>query len=276
MKTSHRSPGIEFGNPTMNQDIFVSAAATDHWHIVPLRTGGTGSPLFCFPGSGGNVYIFREMIAALPEDKPAHAIDMEWLCDAHQDFTIEQVAAFYLEGIRKIQKQGPYYFCGYSFGGLVAYELARQLIDDGDSVSLVALLDQPNPALMSNLSGSESARFRKAYLIDRFKKYGLQLGRGDLKTFTDGALAFVISRAGRFCLPWIKIGFRMVNRPLPGKLRANDPAFLRAERTYIPGRYPNSLVCFRVQGRGPEHDFDLSMGWDSCAMGGVEVHVTLT
>ena len=74
-------------------------------------------------------------------------------------------------------------------------------------------------------------------------------------------------------MPAIKIGFRIANRPLPGRLRDHDPAFLRAWRDYIPKRYPKNLVCFRVQDRGPEHDRDLSMGWDTYAMGGVEVHV---
>jgi thioesterase domain-containing protein len=257
----------------MAHDIFGSVAGTGHSHIVPFRTSGGGSPLFCFPGSGGNVYVFREMIAALPEGQPVYAIDMEWLCEAAQDFTIEQLAAFYLDVIRKIQKSGPYYFCGYSFGGLVAYEMAMRLINEGDSTSLVALLDAPNPALLSNLSEADSVQFRKTYLIDRLKKYGRQLVRGDIEGFTNSALAFVTSRAARFIMPSIKIGFRVMNIPLPGKLRANDPGFLKAWSSYVPKRYPKSLVCFRVQDRGPEHDRDRSMGWDACAMGGVQVHV---
>ena len=94
---------------------------------------------------------------------------MEWLCEAEQEFTIEQLAAFCLDVIRKIQKSGPYYFCGYSFGGLVAYQIAMRLIDEGESAGLVALLDTPNPALISNLSVSDSAQFRKTYLMIRAK-----------------------------------------------------------------------------------------------------------
>jgi thioesterase domain-containing protein len=254
----------------MTYDVFAMAA---HSHMVPFRTSGAGSPLFCLPGSGGNVYVFREMIAALPEGQPIYGIDMEWLCEAERDFTIEQLAAFYLEAIRKIQKSGPYYFCGYSFGGLVAYELATRLINQGDSASLVALLDVPNPALRSSLSGTDSAQFRRTYLNDRLKRYGLQLVQGDIKAFMGRALAFVISRLGRFLMPSIKTAFRMMNRPLPGTFRANDPGFLKAWRSYVPKRYPKGLVCFRVQDRGPEHDRDPSMGWDTFAMGGVQVHV---
>ncbi len=257
----------------MTQDIFGSVAASNRSHIVPLRTSGAGSPLFCFPGSGGNVYVFREMVAALPEGQPVFAIDMEWLCELKSDFTIEQLATFCLGVIREIQKSGPYYFCGYSFGGLVAYELAMRLIDEGDGASLVALLDAPNPALIANLSGADSAQFRKTYLIDRLRKYGRQLVEGDVKAFMGNGLAFITSRVGQFFMPSIKLLFRMANRPLPGKLRANDPGFLKAWNSYNPKPYLKGLVCFRVEERGAEHDRDPSMGWDACAMGGVQVHV---
>src|SRR6266540_782710 len=148
----------------MTHDIFAAVAATDHSHIVPFRTSGASSPLFCFPGSGGNAHVFQEMAEALPEGHPVYAIDMQRLCDLKQDFTVEQLAAFYLDVVRTIQRNGPYYLCGYSFGGLVAYEIAMRLIDQGDSARLVALLDAPNPALMSSLSKVESMQFRKTYL----------------------------------------------------------------------------------------------------------------
>ncbi len=181
----------------MTKSIFSSGAATRASHIVPFRTSGAGSPLFCFPGSGGNADVFQHMAAALPEGQPVYAIDLEWLCEAHEDFTIEQIAAFCLDHIRTIQRCGPYYFCGYSFGGLVAYEMAMRLIGEGDDASLVALLDAPNPAQLSNLSATDSLNFRKTYLIDRFKEYGLQLARGDLKAFTARGLVFVASPDGK-------------------------------------------------------------------------------
>jgi thioesterase domain-containing protein len=213
------------------------------------------------------------MIAALPEGQPVYAIDMEWLCDAKQDYTIEQLAEFCLDVIRRIQKTGPYYFCGYSFGGVVAYEMAMRLLSEGDSASLVALLDTTNPALISNLSGSDSLQFRKTYLIDRLKKYAHHLLRGEVQAFMGRGLAFVTARAGRFFMPPIKVGFRIMNRSLPETLRSNDPGFLKAWNSYVPKRYPKSLICFRVEDRGPEHDQDPSMGWDACVTGGVQVHV---
>lgn len=197
---------------------------------------------------------------------------MESLCDIKGDFSIEQLAPFYLDVIRGIQKTGPYYFCGYSFGGLLAYEIAIRLIGEGDRADLVALLDAANPAMLSNLSETEAAQFHKTYLIDRLKRYGVQLMRGDIKTFTKRGVAFIVTRVGRFIMPAIKNGLRIAKLPLPEMVRSNDPGFLRAWRAYVPKRYARSLVVFRVQDRGPEHDGDQSMGWDACVGGGVQVH----
>lgn len=257
----------------MAVELFDAIAPIAQSHVVPLRTSGAGLPLFCFPGSGGSVHVFREMVAALPEGQPVYGIDLEWLCDTSKNFTVEEIAAFYLKFIRNVQKTGPYHFCGYSFGSLVAYEMARRLIDEGDDTNLVALLDAPNPAMMSNLSRRQSAQFRKRYLLDRLGKYAGNLLRGHIKAFIDRGSAFISSRSKRIFVPAIKFGFQLLNKPQPIIVRANDPGFSRAWHTYHPGPYPNSVVCFRVQDRGSEHDIDSTMGWNACATGGVQVHV---
>ena len=249
------------------------ALQSDHSHLVPLRTSGSGPPMFCFPGSGGNVFIFREMVTALREGSPVYGINMEWLCESRQDFTVEQIAAYYLDVIRSIQERGPYYFCGYSFGGLVAYEMARLLNDTDDGAKLVALLDTPNPALISNLSKADSAQFRKTYLLDRLKKYSVHLMRGELRSLVSRGVAFVTSRTGWFFMPAIKRALQIANRPLPIVLRSNDPGFLRAWNSYVPKTYAKDIVCFRVDERGPEHERDPSMGWEACVTGGIRVHV---
>jgi thioesterase domain-containing protein len=256
---------------TMN--IFEAIDPNAKSHVVSLRNSAAGSPLFCFPGSGGNVHIFRDLVAALPRWQSAYGIDMEWLCSVTSDFTVEEIAAFYLKVIRHVQKNGPYRLCGYSFGGLVAYEIARLLTDEGDSANLVALLDAPNPALIANLSASQSAEFRRQYLADRLRRYARDLLRGDFKAIIDRGFAFVVSRFGRPLLPLIKFGIRLFGKPIPAAIRANDPGFLRAWRAYVPRSYPKQIICFRIQERGPEHDHDPTMGWNACVTGGVEVHV---
>lgn len=259
----------------MTQDISSLIGATHHSHIVTLRTEGAGSPLFCFPGSDGIIDVFREMAAALPEGSPVYAIQMEWMSKAEHEFTIEQLAPFYLDVIRKIQKSGPYHFCGYSFGGLLIYEMAMRLCDEGDDANLVAMLDAPNPAFLSNLSGIDAVQFHKTLLIDRLKKYRRMIGQFEIKRIMASSLASIVTRLGGFFMPAIKAGFRKANRPMPTILRVYDPTTiaLKAWRSYVPKPYAKSVVFFRVQDRGPEHDRDPSMGWKACVTGGVELHI---
>jgi len=256
----------------MTDDRFSIATAINRSQIVALRSGGDGLPLFCLPGAGGDANIFEYMVPALPEGQPVYGIYMESLCDVKDGFTIEQLAPFYLESIQKIQPKGPYYFCGYSFGGLLAYEMASRLLNDGEEVNLVAMLDAANPAMLSNLSQAEAADFHKTYLADRLKIYAKQLMQGNLRAFTKRGLAFIVPRIGRFFLPVIKTAFRITKTQLPRVFRANDPGFLKAWKAYVPKRYENDLVIFRVQDRGPEYDRDSSMGWDACVVGTVHVH----
>jgi thioesterase domain-containing protein len=258
----------------MTQSIFDSLAANGRLHIEPLRSSGAGSPLFCFPGAGERPVKFRELAAVLPGSQPVYAIDLDSLWEIQQGFTVEQLAGFYLDRIRKIQTSGPYFLCGYSFGGLLAYETATRLIDEGDSVSLVALFDTPNPALTSSLSVTGAMQFHKTYLIDRLKKYYRMLVRCDFKQMTRSGLAYMASHFGSFFLPAMKIGFRMVNRSLPTVLGAHDSTtvFAKAWRSYVPKPYAKSVVFLRVQDRGPEYDHDPTMGWDTYVKGGVQVH----
>ncbi|MCG2645432.1 MULTISPECIES: thioesterase domain-containing protein [Bradyrhizobium] len=242
-------------------------------YLVSLRASGARPPLFCLPGSGGDVSIFRDLAEALPQAQPVYGLDMEWLCELTEHFSVEQIASFYLRIVRAVHPSGPYQFCGYSFGGLVAYEMASQLAREGSSASLVALLDAPNPAQLATLPEADATNYRKAYLIDRLSKYGRDLVRGNIKSFLNRGLAFVSSRSRGLFTPWIKKGFRMIGRPLPAKLRGDDPGFIKAWHTYVPKSHPMSVVCFRAQDRGPEHDLDPTMGWGKCATSGVAIHL---
>ena len=66
---------------------------------------------------------------------------MVWTASEPPHATVEAMAAEYLREVKARQPDGPYYLCGYSFGGLVAFEMARRLWESGDEVALVGLFD---------------------------------------------------------------------------------------------------------------------------------------
>ncbi len=112
--------------------------------LVPIKTSGSNIPIFCM--SFGNT--FRPFMKDYP-DQPLYGI---YFTRAHNgfpisDLTLEDLAAQYVKEIREIQPNGPYYLAGYSFGGLVAYEMARQLLDKREVVAFLALVDPTTPFL---------------------------------------------------------------------------------------------------------------------------------
>jgi thioesterase domain-containing protein len=83
----------------------------------------------------------------LGTERPLYGIQARGLSDDEApDDQIETMAARYVEALRRVQPSGPYLLCGYSLGGLVAFEMAQQLLRGGDGVALLALLDGFFPA----------------------------------------------------------------------------------------------------------------------------------
>jgi amino acid adenylation domain-containing protein len=110
--------------------------------LVPLRSGGTATPLFCIHGLGGHVGCFLPLACGLAEPRPVYGLQGHGL-DAGQrpHDRIEDMAAFYLQEIREVQPRGPYLLAGWSMGGLIALETAERLRAAGEEVVLVAMLD---------------------------------------------------------------------------------------------------------------------------------------
>src|SRR6218665_1608222 len=104
--------------------------------VVVLRKGrGTQPPLFFVPPVGGSVLCYRPLAQALGPDQPFYGIQAHAAVEDSAFQTIEELASAYLEDMLEIQPQGPYLLGGWSMGGGVAFEIARQLRQRGERVS---------------------------------------------------------------------------------------------------------------------------------------------
>lgn len=109
--------------------------------LVCLRQGH-GTPLFLVHGVSGTVMECWALVQALHTGRPVWGLQAPGLTgEAPPPRLVEQMAASYVANIRTLQHHGPYALCGHSFGGLVAYEMARQIADAGDIVDPLVLLD---------------------------------------------------------------------------------------------------------------------------------------
>ncbi|HZY20231.1 MAG TPA: acetoacetate--CoA ligase [Ramlibacter sp.] len=108
---------------------------------VRLRDGA-GPALFLVHGLSGTVLECRALVQALCTSRPVYgfqALGVDGTQPPQGD--VRDIAATYVQALRTVQPQGPYAVCGYSFGGLVALEIARALAQAGETLELVALLD---------------------------------------------------------------------------------------------------------------------------------------
>jgi amino acid adenylation domain-containing protein len=110
--------------------------------VVALRPEGTRPPLFLVHGVGGNIVTFYGLSARLDPDQPVYGIQAQSLVgDESALLRMEDMAAYYLRDLRKVQPRGPYHLVGYSFGGQMALEMARQLRAAGEQVGLLGMID---------------------------------------------------------------------------------------------------------------------------------------
>lgn len=123
-------------------------AARRYVHIVPMHPGrnALNTPFFICAGMFGNVLNLRHLAEQIGRDRPVYGLQARGLFgDQAPHETFEEMARDYLEEVRLVQPAGPYLLGGFSGGGLVAYEMARQLVEAGEEVELVVLLDTPYP-----------------------------------------------------------------------------------------------------------------------------------
>ncbi|MEO7101055.1 MAG: condensation domain-containing protein [Luteolibacter sp.] len=116
-------------------------------NIITLTEGSNETPLFCIHGGDGGVIFYRALASLMPSKIPFHAIESLELGNSGRiaEASIQETATSYLRDILSIQQAGPFRLAGYSFGGVVAHEIACQLTDQGHRVEFLGMFDTDNP-----------------------------------------------------------------------------------------------------------------------------------
>ena len=106
-----------------------------------MRSGGDAPALFCLHTiGGGNLFHYEPLVSHLKGDRPVYGLQARGVDGkAPPDTSIEAMAQYCIQSMRAIQPDGPYLLCGFSSGGLVAYEMARCLFQQGIEARLFLL-----------------------------------------------------------------------------------------------------------------------------------------
>lgn len=122
-------------------------------NLAPIQKEGNKLPLFCVHGDEANYFMARD----LGKDQPFWGFFHQGE-DGHpiRYTNVEDIAAHFIRELKQVRPEGPYLLSGFSFGGLVAYEMAQQLTRKGHQVLMLALLDTYAPALFSEVMKAEA------------------------------------------------------------------------------------------------------------------------
>jgi acyl-CoA synthetase (AMP-forming)/AMP-acid ligase II/thioesterase domain-containing protein/acyl carrier protein len=259
------SPQSFFQQPTISglveklESRMTPTAASPASHlIVPLQPKGQREALFgIHAGGDGSVSLYGPLAARLGTDQPFYGVqaDGDWrgverpyepLC------SIEQVAARYLDAICSIQPSGPYHLVGASFGGIVAFEMARQLRAQNESVASLFLFSSNvrNNSFATGPRGSANDLFKEArrYAAQRWPRaYRLAFAGSELR------YQWRVWRGRRVTAAAVSARFLRESRLLINR--------------YQPGVYDGQGVLFR----SALGDDPLPL-WNGLLRGGLDVH----
>ena len=234
--------------------------------IVALQPRGDRQPMFCVHPAGGTVLCYAELAAALGTDRPFHGLQAFGLEEGQVPLkTVEEMAALYVESIRTSNVPEPYLLSGWSAGGPIAFEMARQLTADGARIGLLAMFDSYAPAALSVPAEQDDVQ----RLINLFGE--MNLPEEQLRAMSpDGRLEYVLDLGQKADL--LPPGFRLSDAR---RLFDVFSAISAAMPAYTPRPYDGSILLFSARSevaRSVENPDDPSNGWEQFARGGVKVH----
>jgi amino acid adenylation domain-containing protein len=110
--------------------------------LVPIKPSGSKMPLYIVHGAGLNVLLFNALAMNMDAEQPVFGLQAKGLNGIDEPLDVmEDIAANYIAEIVAKNPDGPYALAGYSLGGIIAYEMAKQLINAGKDVKMLAMFD---------------------------------------------------------------------------------------------------------------------------------------
>lgn len=240
--------------------------------VVPLNTNGQKPPLFLIHGAGGNILLYRDLVKHIGNDQPVFGIQSIGLDGKSQPLVnIEEMGKRYTEDIISVYPDGPYYLGGYCMGGLVAYEIARNLVQKNRVVGLVALFD--TAAYWVDLNFVEKLYFIFENTMFHLKNIINAEKAGKYEFLRDRTLEAFRRILVKF--QSISDNFNKHSEKTTHSIISNiDHINHNAARIYKPNPYSGKITLFK-----PVINFKSikgeKMGWEQMETGGVDV-VTLS
>ncbi len=252
--------------------------------VVEIRGQGTRPRLYLVHGVGGGMFWgYANLSRHLGVDQPLYAFKSRGMDGLPEWPTIEEIASNYVADLRAHQPRGPYLLGGYCFGGIVAYEMARQLREQGEEIALLALINGSPP----NTSYQKDRNFWSPLWVAKF-----------LGNFSYWLSCFLFRWSWRERSEFLRWKFRLVRKRRQDAAAQNHAevalgdvdqlvdlaayseerralwrAHVKALMAYRPKGYPGKITLIRTRGHPLFCSFDFRYGWGELARDGVEVKI---
>jgi len=142
--------------------------------LVAIQPTGSKVPIYLVHGAGLHVFLFQALKNYMDPDQPVYGIQALGLqSDTDPLETIEEMAAYYISEILQQNPEGPYALAGYSFGGLIVFEMAQQLRAMGKEVSMLGMLDT---VIRGHLADTVDISVKQSGILRSGKKLAWNLG----------------------------------------------------------------------------------------------------
>jgi amino acid adenylation domain-containing protein len=234
--------------------------------VIQPGTGSYKPPLFCIHVLGRGLEFYRPLMNYIDRSQPVLGLSTQIMDEKlAPPNRVEELAAYYIKEMQTFQPHGPYFLLGVSFGGTVAFEMARQLHNLGEKVALLGLLDTYGPDAFKN-----SSEMKHSEGIMRILRLTPGAFMNKAKTNLSGKIENLTEIQWRILCNL----YRKVGRPLPIYLENFTHRELnhQALRHYVGGVYAGRASVFKAVESATAFGADLELGWGGVITGGIEVH----
>jgi amino acid adenylation domain-containing protein len=235
--------------------------------LIAIRANGTKPPLYCVHGIGGHILPFLQLADYVGLEQPVYGFQSILPEQpGNLEYSIETLAGDYIREIKNVQPKGPYFLTGFSFGGYVAYEIARQLRSQGDRIGVLAILDthaDSAPRYRQSLNFGEYVSYKFKSIFERVNfHYGNMAGYPLMEKYK-----YLQHRKEQPSAQEVILG-DVEEDQIPDRMRGVMEANISALRHYIPGKYTGKIILFR----SIDHGKGVYYGWNELTSGDVVIY----
>lgn len=252
------SPAKLIEYPTVRQLASVFQKGEEEWSVlVPLRTNGSKTPLFCIHAGGGHTFFYRNLLPYLSSEQPVYSIQAMGLDTGTMHQNAEDMARDYIKAVKKVQPEGPYIFLVYCFSIVVGMEISKQLQAEG----------APPPMIIAVDTAPFIPKTKRLTLSERISRYvGLSMTEK-----WEAIIEKVRSRSGML----VYKGIKKFGNQQESLLIKTQETLIKIYDNYERVPFKGQITLIRSNKtieEMKERDWHMD-GWNSLAIDGVDVYV---